>query len=446
MASRVARIAAALAVTLPMTAGLLAVSAPSAGAAVTSPGNGTVFTSHASFVIRADYGRSSTENRLTLASPGGPGVTVATAPSGLGDGTLSYGFDTGCWTYPSSSCSGRRIAPNGTWTVTQTGGGSGTSTFVTRIRPHAPTSVAATALNSREIRLSWRVGDEPDLIRYTVHEGDAVVTEAARSSCESGTCSAVVGYATDGSGEHTYTVRAHRKVEPGSTVTLESAASAPVSVTLQAPPPPPSEPAADPSPQTGSGGDTGSGGQTSGGETSGGGQTGSESGTGSQTGSGGSAAPAPGSSTRPSAGEQPAPGSSGSGSSGTPAIGSGTAPSGASADQQAVAQREAFALTYSAFGPKLGIPKLPPLPAAQPPAIAPEIADGTYDTSLPGFDQDRVIREEVEVAQGPTDRVSNVVGSALDSERLLRSTAAAMILLLAGAHLRRWLGATHADH
>lgn len=443
MTSRIARIATALAVSLPMTAGLLALSAPSAGAAVTSPGNGTVFTSHASFVIRADYGRSSSENRLTLTSPGGPGVTVATAPGGLSDGTMSYGFDTGCWTYPSSSCSGRRIAPNGTWTITQSGGGSGTSTFVTKIRPHAPSSVTATALNSREVRVSWKVGDEPDLTRYTVLEGGTVVQETARSSCESGSCSTVVGYANDGSGEHTYTVRAHRKIEPGSTATLESPASAPVSATLQAPPPPSPSPATPASPpQSGTGGEPATGGDpSSGGEPTGGGEsgTGGQAGGGSQAGSGGSTAPTSGSSTAP--GAKPA-----GGASSAPAIGTGGKPSGASADQQAVAQREAFALTYSAFGPKLGIPKLPPLPSTQPPAIAPEIADGTYDASLPGFDEDKVIREQVEVAQGPTDRVSSVVGSAFDSERLLRSTAAAMILLLAGAHLRRWLGSTSHEH
>jgi hypothetical protein len=38
--------------------------------------------------------------------------------------------------------------------------------------------------------------------------------------------------------------------------------------------------------------------------------------------------------------------------------------------------------------------------------------------------------------------VGAVVGSALDSERLIRSTAGALVLLLAGAHLRRWLGTT----
>ncbi|MCW2680678.1 MAG: hypothetical protein JWM62_2079, partial [Frankiales bacterium] len=137
-------------------------------------------------------------------------------------------------------------------------------------------------------------------------------------------------------------------------------------------------------------------------------------------------------------------GSTTGGSRGTAApIGTGTKGSGATADQTAVAQRKAFALGFSTFGPKLGIPKLPPLPQSQAPAIAPELEDGSFGGTL-GF-QDQVLTERVPVAQGPADRVRNVVGSALDSERLVRSTAGALVLLLAGAHLRRWLGAAAAD-
>jgi hypothetical protein len=63
-----------------------------------------------------------------------------------------------------------------------------------------------------------------------------------------------------------------------------------------------------------------------------------------------------------------------------------------------------------------------------------------------GFEE-QVLTERVPVEQqqGPTAAVRNVVGSALDSERLIRSTAGALVLLLLGAHLRRWLGTAAED-
>jgi uncharacterized membrane protein YgcG len=427
---------ATLAVVLPLAGGVLVAAAPAAGAAITAPGDGTVFTSYSSFDIRADYPRSSTDHRLTLTSPGGPAVTVATASGGLNGGAMTYSLDTGCWTFPSSSCSGRRLAPNGTWTVTQSGGASSTTTFVTRIRPEAPSAVEATALNSREVRVSWRLGDEPDLTGWSVLEGSEVVRDGiGRSACEGSTCSTVIGYATEGSGEHSYTVQAFRATAPGSDSTLESSPSAPASVRLDAPPPPP--PADEPAQDGGTGGSTGGSGETggdtgagSGGSTggSGGGSTGS---TGGGTGGGGTS----GGSTGGSGGST----SSTGGGTSAP-IGAGSTSSAGTADAKAVAQRKAFALGFSAFGPKLGIPKLPPLPQSRAPAIAPELEDGTFEPTL-GF-EDQVLTERVPVAQGPTERVRNVVGSALDSERLIRSSAVALVLLLAAAHLRRWLGSS----
>lgn len=407
--SRVAR-AAVVTALLPLAGGLLVAAAPAASAAVTAPGDGTVFTSYGSFSITASYPPSGTNHQLALTSPTGQSFTIDTADADrLNGGTMSYDMDTGCWT---PSCSGKNLAPNGTWTVEQSGGATDTSTFVTRIAPEAPTSVAATALNSREIRVSWRDGDEPDLTGWAVLEGsETVVDGIGRDACADSTCSAVVTYATEGSGDHTFTVQAFRSVAPGSSSTLESPLSSPASARLE-----PTPPAEEPS----GGGETGSEGGTTGGETessSGGGTTtGGTSGGGTTTGgAGGSTAP----------------------------IGTSTSSSGDTADQQADAQRKAFALGFSAFGPKLGIPKLPPLPQAPSPAIAPELPDGTFEPTL-GF-EDQVLTERVPVAQGPTERVRNVVGGALDSERLIRSTAGALVLLLLGAHLRRWLGSAAAE-
>lgn len=430
-----------LAVSLPLAAGVLVAGAPAAGANVTAPGDGTVFTSYGSFEIRAEYPRSSSDHRLTLTSPGGPAVTVDTAPAGLEGGTLTYSLDTGCWVHPSTSCTGKRRAPNGTWTITQSGGASGSSTFVTRIRPDAPTAVSATALNPSEARVSWRLGDEPDLTGWDVLEGSDVVKGGiGRGACSSGTCSVVIGYPTEGSGEHTYTVRAHRSVAPGSSTTLSSGLSAPASARLDKPAPPP-EPTQEPTP----------GGTTSDPSGGPGSDPSTDPGSDPSTGPGGDPSSGPSSGPGTAKGTDPGSGSSGGGTaagggsgSGTAPIGTATASGGPSADASALAQRKSFALTFSAFGPKLGIPKLPPLPQAQAPAIAPELADGTFKPTL-GF-QDQVVQERVEVAQAPTERVRSVVGTALDSERLLRSTAGALVLLLLGAHLRRWLGAADKEH
>jgi len=445
---------AAVAATLPLAGAAMVAAAPPAGADVTSPGDGTVFTSYSTIQIRADYGRSSSENTLTLTSPGGPAVQVASAPAGLSGGTMTYSLDTGCWTYPSSSCSGSRLAPNGTWTVTQGGGGgSGSSTFVTRIRPAAPTGVTASALSEREVRISWRRGEEPDLTGYAVLEGSQVRKDGiGLGACDKTTCSTVVSYDEPAPGEHTYTVRAFRSSAPGSNVTLDSEPSAPATARLTSTS---SGPTAEPAPSgeagegSGSGsssgetgtvegssgegsssGDSGEGAGASGSGTEGGAEGGA--GTGSATGSegGGTGKPGPGA------------GPAGPGTASAP-LGAGTTSAGATADQRALAQRQAFALGFSAFGPKLGIPKLPPLPQAQAPAVAAE-PDGTYEPTL-GFPE-RVVTERVPIAQqAPVERVREVVGSALDSERLVRSTAGALLLLLAAAHLRRWLSSAAKD-
>ena len=408
--------ALAVALTLPLSGAALVVAAQPAAADIRQPVDGSTFTSYRTVPIQADYGRSNVTERLFLTSPGGAEVEVDAQESNFSDGTLEYVLDLACWT---KGCAGSQLAPNGTWTVRQGGGTSASSTFTTAIEPAAPTAVRAEPLNPSEVQISWRLGAEPDLVAWTVYEGSAAVQERiGRSACAGSTCSTVVRYASPGSGDHSYTVKAHRSTAPGSTSTLDSPMSAPASVRLENPPPSPAPAPGD----TGSGGDSGGTPGPGNGSTGGAGSPSEDGSTGDDTptdGTGGSAA-------------APAP------------IGTGSPAAGESADAKAVAQRKAFALGFSAFGPKLGIPKLPPLPQAQAPAIAPELADGTFEPTL-GF-EDQVVTEQVEVAQGPTQRVRSVVGTALDSERLATSTAAALVLLLAGAHLRRWLGAAGQEH
>lgn len=410
--------ATGLAVALPLSAGALVAAAPAAGAAVNQPVEGSTFTSYRTVDISADYGGSAggATERLLLTPPGGAEVEVKAQPGSVNGGALSYTLDLGCWT---SEC---RLVPNGSWTVRQGGSTNDTSTFVTRIAPAAPTGVRAEPASAREVRVSWRVGPEPDLVAWDVYEGSAaVVTGVKRGSCSGTTCSAVVSYAAADSGEHAYTVRALRLTDPNKSSLLESPPSARASTTLSSAP--------TPAPST-------DGGTTSPGDT----DTGGGSGTGGGDTTAGGSGPSAGGGTSPSSSPTRSPGSSPA-----PAVGTGTAPAETTADQQAVAQRKAFALGFSAFGPKLGIPKLPPLPQAQEPAIAPEIADGTFEPTL-GFEE-QIVTERVETtASGPAERPRSVVTSALDSERLLRSTAGALVLLLAGAHLRRWLGSASTDH
>ena len=406
-----------VALALPLTGAALVAAASGAAAEVRQPVDGSTFTSYRTVPIQADYDRSNVTERLFLTSPGGAEVEIDAQESNFSDGTLEYVLDLACWT---KGCTGSQLAPNGTWTVRQGGGTSATSTFTTAIEPAPPTAVRAEPLNPREVQISWRLGAEPDLVAWTVYEGSAPVQErVGRSACAGSTCSTVVRYASPGSGEHSYTVKAHRSTAPGSTSTLDSSMSAPASARLENPPPSPA-----PTP-----GDTGSGGDSGGAPSTGNGST-----------TGGAGAPSQGG----SAGDDTATGGTGGGTAAPAPIGTGAPAAGDSADAKAVAQRKAFALGFSAFGPKLGIPKLPPLPQAQAPAIAPELADGTFEPTL-GF-EDQVVTERVEVAQGPTQRVRTVVGTALDSERLATSTAAALVLLLAGAHLRRWLGTASEEH
>lgn len=392
-----------------------------ATAAVSSPGRGTVFTSDTTIAIRAEHGPSGDENRLTLTSPGGPAVVVAQSPGNrLAGGTLSYSLDTGCWTFP--ACAGSRPAPNGEWVVEQSGGATDRLAFVVRIPPRPPQDVTASALSTREVQVSWTRGAEPDLTGFAVFEGDrAVVNDLDMGACTETGCSAVVRYPSDRPGEHRYVVRSFRSTSPGSSEQLASAPSGVASATVPAPDSSPSpDPTSTPAP-----GAPGPGGP---GPDAPGPGSGPDA---SPDAGGGSPASSPGASPGPD-GEVAAPPS---------ADGSTSASPGAPTDTPAAQQRRAFAQSFNSFAPKLGIPKLPPLPIGPAPAVAGPLADGTFDPTL-GF-QDQVTQELVETgrAAGPLGAVAD----ALDSERLARSTAGALLLLLTAAHLRRWVTSGPAD-
>lgn len=418
----------AFALLTPLTgAGLLVAATPAyAAGSITAPGAGVVYNSDTTVRMRAEISTTDA-TQLRLKSPVASSAEQVVA-SGSGtltnnNAVLTYDLDTSCATFPSPSCSGRAPATNGVWTVRLTGGATDSSTFVLRIPPRAPGSVTARAEGTRAVVVSWRKGDEPDLTGWILYGDGGVAQDGiGLSACSGTSCSTTVTYAQDGTGQHTYSLVALRRVAPDSSETLSSDRSAEASATLAAPPPPPPSPepqpdgsgtggspapSGEPGAGSGSGSGTGSG---AGGTTSGGGGTGSGSPAGGGTTGGGPA----------------------TGSGGTAGIGTSTSPA------TAIAQRRAFALTFKAFGPKLGIPKLPPLPATQP-AVAP-LPDGTFEGTL-GY-KDVVTREKVSAPKAAADRVTDVVDSALDSDQFLRSLAGALILLLAAAHLRRWLGSS----
>ena len=398
---RTRRVLPRLVVMLPVSMVLLVAAAPGASAAIGGVGRGEVVRVDRKIPIVADYGPAAPDSppRLTLTEPGGPPVVVASAPFVLLEsGRLNYSFDTQCWvaSAPNNPCVTPRPARNGIWTLAQTGGASDTVPFQLLIAPRAPTAVTAIATSPRDMRVSWRRGAEPDLTEYTVFEGETPVRDglAPDDICDdAGACGTDVSYPSDGTGEHTYTVRAARS--DGMDDFLVSPRSASASGTFLAPlaSPQPTDPGASPAPGGGTDGLS----------------------------PGASGSPSPGASSSPGAVASPGAGGSGN------------------VSDQAAARRQAFSLGFDAFAPKLGIPKLPPLPKApQAPAVA-NLPDGTFEPTL-GF-EDQVLREEAEPGGGAAARVTSAVGNAIDSERLARSAAGALVLLLIGAHLRRWLGA-----
>ncbi len=386
----VARSLWAGALVLPLSGVLLAAAAAPASAAITSPGNGEVIDTNRTLEISAGY-EPPLKNQLRLTPPGsGQSVLLDEVELIPSRNNLRYSFKTGCWDGTPKACSNDRPAPNGVWTVQQTGDNAPTmtSTFRLLIPARPPTGVTADGSAPQQVRLSWKDGPEPDLTGFAVFDGGQQVKTLARGVCREGTCTTVIDYQADGVGLHTYTVRALRLRGPGvEGEPLESVSSNEVSATVL--------------PGAGLPGPLG------------------------DVVPGTEASPAPDS----PASASPAPG--GPTASRSPAA---TRPGGsAPAANSTAARRQAFSSGFSAFGPKLGVPKLPPLPQA--PAVA-QLPDGTFEPTL-GFEDQEL--SETGPPGGVAARVTSTVGAAFVSEQIVRSTAGALVLLLAGAHLRRWL-------
>ena len=426
---------ALLALTGPMAATLVAATATSALASASwdssTPADGSKLTS-GTFSVKANVtsGSSSVTLTLTSAANGSSKPCTVASSGGVTSAAQTIKID-----IPSSgACS---TARNTQWTATLSGGATGTRTFYTNAAPAAPTGFSAQGSGSRDVSFSWTKGSEADL-SYALYEDGAVV-DGSIPACSSSTCTYALYYSSDKPGQHNYELAAQRTSGGCSSCgsLVQSASRASTSATLAEPPKPtpsptPSAtPSATPDPSTG-GSTGGSTSGSTGGSTSGstGGSTGGTSTSGGSTGgSTGSTSGSTGGSTSGSS-----TGSS-SGSTGT-AVNAGPKPTLPTLDP-IVAQRRAFALRFNAFSPSLGIPKLPPLPSLSLPRTAGEapLPLGTYNPQLPY--QPTTVTEKVN--DGPLAQPVAAVRDVLDSERLARSIAGALILLLIGAHLRRFL-------
>ncbi len=426
-----ARSLSLLALTGPLAASLLLAAAPAAyaGGSITAPGASAVISSGSSFAARATVTANSEATTLTLAGPG-YSSSKSVAKDILNGQNIEIAVSTG---------NGASIR-NGQWTVTLSGGASDTSTFFTNFAPATPGGFSAQGSGARDVSFTWTKGSEPDLSGYALYDDNGTVIDGDinLSVCSRNYCSYGLYYPSDNAGSHTYRLAAKR---PGGgcgscASVLESTNRASASATLvNPPPPPPPSPSPSPSPTEQPGGTTG--GSSTGGSSTGGSTGGSSTGgsAGGSTGGSSTGGPTGGSSTGGSS-------TSGSTTGGT-AVKPGAKPTLPTFADPILASRRAFALQFSAFSPSLGIPKLPPLPAITMPSFNGEapLPEGSYNPQLPYQPQTEV---DVERTTSFAGRPIAQFRDAIDSAQLAKSLAAAFILLLVGAHLRRYLG-THAE-
>ncbi|HVM27651.1 MAG TPA: hypothetical protein VM433_08265 [Mycobacteriales bacterium] len=132
----------------------------------------------------------------------------------------------------------------------------------------------------------------------------------------------------------------------------------------------------------------------------------------------------------------PPPGATPSTGPSSPGQPSPAAPGGAGvADQRTLGQG------FATFAPKLGQPKLPPLPEFGAPQVAGPTLPDTFDPNLDYGDREL----GPEVAQPPTasgrdgSTLTSTSSGLLGDEQIMRGIAGAMVLVLSGAHLRTWL-------
>jgi hypothetical protein len=407
----------------------------------TKPTDSAVFTTSApvDFTVTLDRGTSG-----VLSSADGTAVTMSlTVPgpqagpykvdtsSGTTDKDLKFTLTPGCANYAAPCGDGGAPAYNGYYTATLSGGASGTRTVSVQVPPAAPTGVTATATGQHRVKVAWAANAEPDTTGYDVFtaDGQTVAANLPASQLSFEFDLPDTGYG----GDHSYVVRAHRLACGncnGSTAQLDSPLSSAATVTLDEP---------TPAPDSGNDGGGYNGGTSGGSSTGGnsGGTGGGYNGGGSGNGSGG------GGNGGSSTGGSGTGGSTDNGGYNSGASTGGSFSSGAKVDPAVAAarQRLAFGLTFKSFAPKLGAPKLPPLPKFAAPTV--EIPEGTYDPMLSYGDRTITTTEKVAGgSNGVTGQIVDSVVSVFQGARLFRSIAIALLCLLAAAHVRVWLGHT----
>jgi len=418
--------------------GVLLASAPAHAtvrATWSKPTDNATFTSNSpiEFSVSLDRGlvTDGAAVNLNLAVPGpNPGPFRVDVASGS-DRDLKFTFTPACPNHAAACPSGSPFAYNGRYTASLSGATTGSRSVVLQVPPAAPAGVVATATGQRRVKVSWEANREPDLTGYDVYtaEGDLVVSNLPPSSLSHEFELPSTGYG----GEHRFLVRAHRLAcancsGPEAGAQLASPMSQPASVTFTEPSGDPGDPGEDPGDPGTDPGDPG----TDPGDGSGGnGYNGDNPGNGSggNGGSGGSGGSGGGGTT---------PGTDANGYNNGTTTG-GDFSSGQTRDEatQAAQKKLAFGLTFKSFAPKLGAPKLPPLPQFAPPTE--QIPWGTYDPTLNYNDQTVVDTEKIASGGGITDTLVDSIGTVFEGERLFRSIAVALLLLLAAGHLRVWL-------
>ena len=429
MIRRTARVLGVAALVSPVLV-LAGASAASAAQGISSPSDGTVYTSGQTVTVSGSFGgcsqiaTSCPSGTLTVTDPGGAtaGSTTKTAARGSSSTSLSMSVTV--------SSSNR----NGTYRVTLTSGGTtSTSSFYANIAPATPSGFDATTTDGdpHDVLLSWSKGTEPDLQSYTVYDGDGNVLQggiSAKSACSGSSCTYSLYYdnPTPGRYSYSYALTASRTggCSSSSCPALESGRTGTRSASLTTPQPPPS-PTPAPGGTTGGSGSTGTSGGTS--SSTGGSTSGGSAGGGTSTGGSTSTGGAGGSSTGTTSG------AGGSTGSTTP-----TSPIPLPTLDPGV-QKRAFALNFSNFSASLGIPKLPPLPKTDV-ALPGEgaIPQGTYNPQLPYQPATETVKSK-SLAGDPVGYVT-----AVDWTKVATPLAWALILVLAAAHLRRWIG-QHAE-
>lgn len=419
MTRRTLRPLLALALVTPASLVLVGVTATPASAATSfggpTPSNGAVLSAN-SFTVEANVTAGSDSATLKVVGTDASGATLCTASKSSQGGPFSNAQRL-TLSFPSSAtCSTTR---NARWTATLTG--ASTRTFSTNAAPATPSSFTAQGSGAREVSFTWAKGGEPDLLGYALYdEAGTLIDTVDLGACSGGTCAYGLYYPSDNPGTYSYGLAARRASAGCDTCgSAVESSRASASATLVEPPKPTPTPTPTPTSEGGSTG--GSAGGSTGGTT--GGTTGGS--TGGTT--GGTSGGAPGGTTGGTGG------SSSGGTSVTPA----TKPPLPRLDTAAI-QRRAFALNFNAFAPSLRIPKLPPLPAAFPPALGPQLPPplplGTYKPQLPYQAKTETVKETTVLAK-VADRVPF-----LEPQRIAPFLAMSLILLLIAAHLRRFLG------